>query len=452
MLHQVDPSEKLANNFFRLFKTLKIGQTLHACGIRKLCGTSVIDVFGYLFSLVFLGNSLNRHLNSKRGESLPGKDTYYRFLNNSHYSWRKFLLTIAARVIGTFQTLTSVKRVKVFILDDSVLSKNRSRKAELLARVFDHSKGLYVRGYTLLTLGWSDGFSFVPVDFALLSSAKIANRLVETITHIDKRTCGFRRRMESMLHKPQAAVQLLDHAITAGISADYVLMDTWFTNEPMISSVLDKGLQVIGMVKDLKQRYTLKGKVYTLSQLRTLFKEKHGSEIIGSISVQTKQGIPVKLVFIRNRNNRKEWLAILSTDTTLEEREIVRIYGMRWSIEVFFKSAKSLLKLGSEFQGQSFDMRISHTSIVFTRYMLLEWERRHQKDDRSLGGLFFLFADEVRDMDFKTALRSLMQFFLEIKKLVPSRKAKDIFSQVAEWIASQPSYIRCLLADYCCEV
>lgn len=125
---------------------------------------------------------------------------------------------------------------------------------------------------------------------------------------------------------------------------------------------------------------------------------------------------------------------------------------MRWSIEVFFKSTKSLLKLGSEFQGQSFDMRISHTSIVFTRYMLLEWERRHQKDNRSLGGLFFLFADEVRDMDLKTALRSLMQFFLKIKKLVSSRKAEDILSQVAEWIASQPSYIRCLLADSCCEV
>lgn len=211
MLHQVDPSEKLATNFFRLFKTLKVGQTLHACGIRKLCGISAINVFGFLFSLAFLGNSLNRHLNGKCGDSLPGKDTYYRFLNNHHYSWRKFLLTIALRVIGTFQTLTSAKRVKVLILDDSVLSRNRSRKAELLARVFDHSKGLYVRGYTLLTLGWSDGFSFVPVDFALLSSANNANRLVETNDHIDKRTCGFRRRMEAVLHKPQAAVQLLDH-------------------------------------------------------------------------------------------------------------------------------------------------------------------------------------------------------------------------------------------------
>lgn len=452
MLHQVNPSEKLFSSFSRLFKTLKVGQTLHACGIRKFCGTSVVDVFGFLVSLAFLGISLNRHLHSERGDSCPGKDTYYRFLNNSRYSWRKFLLTIAAKIIGAFETLISSKRVKVLILDDSVLSRNRSKKAELLARVYDHSKGIFVHGYTLLTLGWSDGFSFVPVDFALLSSANDTNRLVDSNNKLDKRTCGYKRRKEAMVKKPEVASRLLDNSIAAGISADYVLMDSWFTNEPMIESVLEKGLQIIGMVKELKQRYTLNRKTYSLSQLRSLIKQKQGSDIIGSICVETKKGIPIKLVFVCNRNNRKEWLAILSTDTTLEDHEIVRIYGMRWDIEVFFKSTKSLLKLGSEFQGQSFDMRISHTSIVFTRYMLLEWERRCNKDERTMGDLFFLFAEEVRDMDLKTALQSLVYFFQEIKKLIPARKVKAIISQLADWIASQPSYIRCLLDNSCCEV
>ncbi|MHB1421296.1 MAG: IS4 family transposase [Bacillota bacterium] len=452
MVQQTAPSEKIESNFNRLFRTLKISQTLHACGIRKFCGISVVDVFGLLFSLVFLGKSLNRQLDSERGKSMPGKDTYYRFLNNSRYCWRKVLLMIAARVIGEFQNLTSSKRVKVLILDDSILSRNRSKKAELLARVFDHSKGVFVKGYTLLTLGWSDGFSFVPVDFALLSSANDANRLVGNDENIDKRTSGHKRRKEAVEKKPQVASKLLDNALATGISADYVLMDTWFTNEPMISSVLDKGLHVIGMVKELKQRYTRNGEAYSLSQLRSLFESKLGSEIIGSINVQTKTGIPVKLVFIQNRNNHKEWLAVLSTDISLEAQEIVRIYGMRWDIEVFFKSTKSLLKLGSEFQGQSFDMRISHTTIVFIRYMLLEWERRHHIDDRTLGGLFFFFSDEVRDIDLKSALRSLMQFFMEVKKLISPKKAKDTLCQLNDWIASQPSYIKTLLAELCCEV
>jgi hypothetical protein len=64
-------------------------------------------------------------------------------------------------------------RVRTFIIDDSVLRRDRSKKAELLARVFDHTTGRYARGYNMLTLGWSDGFSFAPIDFVMLSSAKL---------------------------------------------------------------------------------------------------------------------------------------------------------------------------------------------------------------------------------------------------------------------------------------
>ena len=36
---------------------------------------------------------------------------------------------------------------------------------------------------------------------------------------------------------------------------------------------------------------------------------------------------------------------ILSTDTTLDETEIIRLYGRRWDIEVFFKTN---LQIGPE--------------------------------------------------------------------------------------------------------
>ena len=45
-------------------------------------------------------------------------------------------------------------------------------------------------------------------------------------------------------------------------------MDTWFTNEPMIKSVLMEGLDVIGMVKQLAQRYNYKGRSCTLPELK----------------------------------------------------------------------------------------------------------------------------------------------------------------------------------------
>ena len=75
--------------------------------------------------------------------------------------------------------------------------------------------------------------------------------------------------------------------------------------------------------------------------------------MFGSLVVTTKTGIPVKIVFVRNRNKKSECLYLLSTDTSLNNAEIVRIYGNRWSIECFFKASKSFLKLGSEFQSRT---------------------------------------------------------------------------------------------------
>jgi len=108
----------------------------------------------------------------------------------------------------------------------------------------------------MLTLGWSDGYSFVPVDFSMMSSANEENRIEDISVEIDKRSCGFKRRTEAKEKKSDVAIQLISNALKQGVSADYVLMETWFTHEPMIQEILREGLDVIGMVKQLKQRYT----------------------------------------------------------------------------------------------------------------------------------------------------------------------------------------------------
>ena len=50
-------------------------------------------------------------------------------------------------------------------------------------------------------------------------------------------------------------------------------MDTWFTTEPMLKEILDTGIDAIGMVKQLKQRYTYNGRQYTLPGLFFMYCE-----------------------------------------------------------------------------------------------------------------------------------------------------------------------------------
>ena len=62
-------------------------------------------------------------------------------------------------------------------------------------------------------------------------------------------------------------------------------------------------------------------------------------------------------------------LAILGID--LADRELVRTYGKRWNIEVFFKMMKHHLNLEREAQLLDFDGIIDHPTIVMSRYVFM---------------------------------------------------------------------------------
>ena len=138
--------------------------------------------------MVFQGCNLYRYLGSKKQDIACSKSTYHRFLGNEHYNWRRFITLLAAKVTMYFDILTDRSRLKALVLDDSVIERNRSKAVELLAFVFDHVIGKSVRGFNLLTLGWTDGFSFIPVAFNMLSSAKQEKRFQGINPKIDKRT------------------------------------------------------------------------------------------------------------------------------------------------------------------------------------------------------------------------------------------------------------------------
>ncbi len=162
-------------------------------------------------------------------------------------------------------------------------------------------------------------------------------------------------------------------------------------------------------------------------------------------------GTPLKIVFFQNRNKKSDWLAILSTDCTLTEQEIVQIYGMRWDIEVFFKTTKSLLKLQKEFQGRSYDGLVSHTTIVFARYIVLSWQNRCNTDNRTLGGLFYDLCDEIDELDWAIALQHLVELLKDVLKQTNTKMKKMIESQLQHWIDGLPSYIKAYLPISLCE-
>jgi hypothetical protein len=234
-------------------------------------------------------------------------------------------------------------------------------------------------------------------------------------------------------------------------------MDSWFTHAPLIEDIRKLGLDVIGMFKNDNKRYLggdqkvdLK-KLYSLAAPVPVGSSHKRTTVLRSIRTHLVPHIPVLIVFVRHRSKKNEWLAILSTDCTINEEEMIRIYGMRWDIEVFFKCAKSMLRLQKEFQGRSYDMMISHTTIVFTRYIVLAWQHRLSTDVRSLGGLFHDMCDEVNELDWAVALTTLVELVEQVALNSGKRITNWIQTQLLQWINRLPSYIKAYLPISMCE-
>ena len=121
MIYQNDKKENPHNQFSDALKELQIGKLMRKSNITKSCGISAYEVFQFLLLLAFQGKNLFRFLNSKHKDQAVSKNTYYRFLNETSYNWSRFLLLLAVKVTTIFDTLTKPARVKVLILDDSVI-------------------------------------------------------------------------------------------------------------------------------------------------------------------------------------------------------------------------------------------------------------------------------------------------------------------------------------------
>ena len=411
--------KQISTSIRRFFTRFHVSSALKAANAYKKKRVPVMEIFQYLFLLIFSNRSMYMNLISGRNTPAFAKDTVYRFMKMIQINWIRFTTTLAERIIKeAIRPLDSEERVNVLIIDDSMFERNRSKKVELLAKVYDHAKHAYKFGFRMLTLGWSDGNTFLPVNSILLSSENKKNRVNEAKT-VDKRTVGYKRRALSMQKGTIAMLELLKAAKNSSIPAKYALFDSWFSFPSTLHAVKEIGYDVIGMVKKTpKMFFRYNGEDMSLISIYNRNKKRRGrSRYLLSVTVDVvKDGsvIPAKVVYVRNRNKRKEYLCLISTDITLSEEEIIRIYGKRWDIEVFFKVCKSYLNISKECRSMSYDAMTAHTAVVFTRYMMLSLENRESNDNRSLGELFLYFSDEMSDITWIQAFQMLLQMFRAI--------------------------------------
>ena len=416
ILPQNQDEKELFNAISSFFSRFTIGNLLRACNAQKEKGVPVTRIFKYKLCNVFTGRSMYMQQRTGSFHESFSKNTFYRFLNSTKTNWLKFTTLLSKAVADTIEPLTGSDRINTFVVDDSLFERTSCKKTELGSKVFDHASMRYTKGYRLMTLGWTDGNTFLPINSSLLASSKTSN-LIGPQQHHDGRSLAGQRRKLAQMKGTSVMVELLKTALNAGYKADYVLYDSWFSNPAQLVAVKNLGLNFIAMIKKSSRiRYEYEGQMLSIKKIYGICKKRRGrSRYLLSVNVMVgkNQKIPAKIVCVRNKQNKKDWIAFICTNPDLSEEEIIRIYGKRWQIEVFFKTCKSYLNLVGECHSLSYDALTAHVAIVFARYMMLALEQRKDEDHRTLGEIFFFLTDELADITFGESLQIILKAMFE---------------------------------------
>ena len=449
IITQDKDGQELFNAISSFFSTYGIGNLLRKCNAQKEKGVPVIDIFKYKLCNVFADRSMYMQQKTGSFKESFSKNTFYRFLNSPKTNWLRFTTLLSKKVADTVEPLTSEDRINAFVVDDSLFERTSCKQTELGSRVFDHTSMKHRMGYRLMTLGWTDGNTFLPINSCLLASSKERN-LIGPVNQCDGRSLAAKRRKLARTKGTDVMIELLKTAQNAGHHADYVLFDTWFSSPAQLIAVKKLGLDSIAMVKKSSRiYYEYEGKQLSINKIFGICKKRRGrSKYLISVNVMVGKDkkIPARIVCVRNKKKKKDWIAFICTNPELSEEEIIRIYGKRWQIEVFFKTCKSYLQLVSECHSLSYDALTAHTAIVFTRYLMIAMEQRRGEDDRTLGEIFYFFTDELADITFGESFQIIITAMIDSVCAIFQPTEEQLAMFIEMFVGRLPDYIRNSLA------
>ena len=428
-----------ALNISDVFKDYKVCKALQNINKYKVKGIAVIDILTALLLLpFFLEETINGMIKSSVSLiTAMQKDTLYRLKNNDKIDWRKILLSTFKRsqkiinresIEPDKPSNDIISKVKCLVFDDTTIPK-KGNKIEGIGKVFDHVYNWYILGFKMLCCCFWDGKSLNPIDFSLHSEkgrpkkGKVFKQFGLTKKKLKARfkkkrnisTPGYKRKKELLKSKITIMLEMLKRSVKHGFKPDYVLMDKWFISEKVLKAIRQTSqgdIHVIAACKKDKRRYAYKGKAYTATEILRMNidnMKRCRSLNIHYISILVEyKGIPLRL-FFNKPGRRKNWELLVTTDLKLSFINTLKIYRIRWGIEVFFKESKQFLLLG-KCQSRDFDAHITDITLSMIRYILLNQTKRFSSYE-TLGEAFTntrIFALEL------TIGQRLWFHFLEI--------------------------------------
>jgi len=181
-------------------------------------------------------------------------------------------------------------------------------------------------------------------------------------------------------------LNLLQLGRQADIRAENAAFDRWFFVPWFIQAVLQLGFKRVVIKAKAGFTYTYQGQTYDLPDLWALLREqdfkphqRQGKTYgLAALRVDLKGVGPVKLVFVRQPMRHRPGLlasVLMCTDVDYPTPDVLRVYLLRWQIEVFYREVKQNHRFG-QFHAQTMETNYGQTLLSSVAYLfekLLRW-------------------------------------------------------------------------------
>ena len=404
------------NKRYNLHKSKNAGER------SKRCGVPIMVLFQVALSLPFFKNSSVKSFFGSHFKKMIkcNRTPFYRFLQDSFFNWRNSVYKINIEIKSKCSSEESTDHPTALIIDDSTLAKT-GKRIEGVTKVFDHVTHKYIIGYKLLALCWFNGYYSRFLDFSLVAEKrkiKLSRTRPQFSKKRDKKSAVAKRKKELKIDKITLACQLFTEAIKNKFIPDYLLTDSWFTCAQLINKVrnITNGkTHFLGMIKNGRRQFTYNDSKFTLSELRKHVMNrikrcgKYKSRYIIVDCFLPEVG-NVRLLYSRFHGNKK-WVALITTELDMNYIKAMKVYSIRWNIEIGFKEMKQLLGLG-KCQANDFAAQVAHTSSVFIAHSFLA-DCKYHENYQSLGILFEGIQEQYTALLTMDKLLMLIEYILK---------------------------------------
>ena len=430
--------------FYQKFLICKKIQDLNHFKVR---GDSPVDVLMILLVLPFIHfGTISGLLNSAYGNHfISQKDVYYRFKNNSKINWRSLLYSINKRYTKLVKeekkkSGTTKEPTENFtcLIGDDTLFRKYGIAIEKVSMVFDHVSKRPVLGFKALVLGIHDGISFRPLDFSLhrekgknkkkpygLSRKELKKQYK---ADRDVSSPSVKRIKEVDASKIDILINMVKRAAKNGFIPDFLLTDSWFLCDKLITSIRkikNGAIHIVAAGKMDNRKYLYNSKEYTAKELLRKFinTAKRSRKLSYKyVMIEADYKGTTLYLYFNKAFGHKKWHLLITTKSRLSFNQLMNIYSRRWTIEVFFKEVKGHL-LGGKCQSNNFDAQLCDFTISCINFTILSLCKRFSSYE-TIGGVFegtsaFLIEQTVAER--------IWDIFLEIIKVLLDFIEVDIF-------------------------